>query len=77
MSKLILLPAVDVSNGVAVRLTQGRVDTDTEYGDPLEAALSLLVETDLTLRSAQSAPQMALMERALIRLAMMPSRGRR
>jgi len=38
MSKLILLPAVDVSNGVAVRLTQGRVDTDTEYGDPLEAA---------------------------------------
>ena len=45
--------------------------------DPLETALSLLVETDLTLRSAQSAPQMALMERALIRLAMMPSRGRR
>jgi 1-(5-phosphoribosyl)-5-[(5-phosphoribosylamino)methylideneamino] imidazole-4-carboxamide isomerase/N-(5'phosphoribosyl)anthranilate isomerase len=38
MPKLILLPAVDVSNGVAVRLTQGRVDTDTEYGDPLEAA---------------------------------------
>lgn len=45
--------------------------------DPLETALSLLVETDLTLRSAQSAPQMALMERALIRLAMMPGRGRR
>ncbi|MBO6603780.1 MAG: DNA polymerase III subunit delta [Roseicyclus sp.] len=38
----------------------------------LEAALSLLVETDLTLRSSQQAPQMALMERALIRLAMMP-----
>jgi DNA polymerase-3 subunit delta len=45
--------------------------------DPLETALSLLVETDLTLRSAQSAPQMALMERALIRLAMMPGKGRR
>lgn len=37
----------------------------------LEAALSLLVETDLSLRSTQQAPQMALMERALIRLAMM------
>jgi DNA polymerase-3 subunit delta len=44
--------------------------------DRLETALSLLVETDLTLRSAQSAPQMALMERTLIRLAMMPPRGR-
>jgi DNA polymerase-3 subunit delta len=40
----------------------------------LETALSLLVETDLTLRSAQTAPQMALMERTLIRLAMMPGR---
>jgi DNA polymerase-3 subunit delta len=45
--------------------------------DKLETALSLLVDTDLTLRSAQTAPQMALMERALIRLAMMPARGRR
>jgi DNA polymerase-3 subunit delta len=45
--------------------------------DKLETALSLLVEMDLTLRSAQSAPQMALMERTLIRLAMMPGRGRR
>lgn len=38
MSKLILLPAVDVSNGVAFRLTRGQVDTDTEYGDPLDVA---------------------------------------
>jgi len=38
MSKLILLPAVDVADGQAVRLTRGRVDTDTEYGDPLEVA---------------------------------------
>ncbi len=37
----------------------------------LEAAVSLLLETDLTLRSASKAPGMALMERALIRLAMM------
>ena len=38
----------------------------------LQTALSLLTDTDLALRSAgQTAPQMALMERALIRLAML------
>lgn len=37
----------------------------------LEQALRLLVETDLSLRSTQRAPQMALMERSLIRLARM------
>lgn len=37
----------------------------------LESALSLLIETDLTLRSTSRAPTMAVMERALIRLAMM------
>jgi DNA polymerase-3 subunit delta len=37
----------------------------------VEAALSLLMETDLTLRSSSRAPAMAVMERALIRLAMM------
>lgn len=36
----------------------------------LEQALSVLLETDLTLRSASKAPGMALMERALIRIAM-------
>ncbi len=40
----------------------------------LEQALSHLVETDLTLRSASRAPAMAVMERALIRLAMTPRR---
>ena len=39
--------------------------------EKLEAALGLLVETDLTLRSTSRAPAMAVMERALIRLAMM------
>lgn len=34
----------------------------------LEEAMALLVETDLTLRSASRAPAMAVMERALIRL---------
>lgn len=43
---------------------------------PLEDALHLLLDTDLTLRSSSRAPAMAVMERALIRLAMMP-RGRR
>jgi DNA polymerase-3 subunit delta len=36
----------------------------------VEAALALIVETDLTLRSASRAPQAALLERALIRVAM-------
>ena len=45
--------------------------------DRLEAALTLLTETDLSLRSAgQTAPPMAVMERALIRLAMMNARRR-
>lgn len=35
----------------------------------LEQALGLLIDTDLQLRSSQRAPQMALMERSLIRLA--------
>lgn len=38
----------------------------------LEQALGLLVDTDLLLRSSTRAPQMAVIERALIRLAMMP-----
>jgi DNA polymerase-3 subunit delta len=36
----------------------------------LEGALAILLDTDLTLRSASRAPGMALMERALIRIAM-------
>jgi DNA polymerase-3 subunit delta len=41
-------------------------------GDRVEQALALLVETDLTLRSASRAPGAALVERALIRVAMLP-----
>lgn len=33
-----LLPAVDVAEGKAVRLTQGEVGSETDYGSPLEAA---------------------------------------
>jgi DNA polymerase-3 subunit delta len=36
----------------------------------LEQAVAILLETDLTLRSTSKAPGMALMERALIRIAM-------
>jgi phosphoribosyl isomerase A len=35
---LILLPAVDVAGGKAVRLTQGEADSETSYGDPVDAA---------------------------------------
>ena len=34
-----LLPAVDVAAGAAVRLVQGEAGSETNYGDPLEAAL--------------------------------------
>jgi 1-(5-phosphoribosyl)-5-[(5-phosphoribosylamino)methylideneamino] imidazole-4-carboxamide isomerase/N-(5'phosphoribosyl)anthranilate isomerase len=36
--KLVLLPAVDVADGKAVRLTQGEAGTETSYGDPVDAA---------------------------------------
>lgn len=37
---LVLLPAVDVADGAAVRLVQGAAGSETSYGDPLEAALT-------------------------------------
>ncbi len=36
--ELILLPAVDVAGGRAVRLTQGEAGSETSYGDPRDAA---------------------------------------
>lgn len=39
MSRLVLLPAVDVANGQAVRLVQGEAGSETSYGSPLQAAL--------------------------------------
>ncbi|CAD5996859.1 bifunctional 1-(5-phosphoribosyl)-5-((5-phosphoribosylamino)methylideneamino)imidazole-4-carboxamide isomerase/phosphoribosylanthranilate isomerase PriA [Agreia sp. COWG] len=35
---LTLLPAVDVASGAAVRLTQGKAGTETNHGDPVDAA---------------------------------------
>jgi DNA polymerase-3 subunit delta len=40
----------------------------------IEEALAMLIETDLTLRSSSRAPAEALMERTLIRVAMLARR---
>lgn len=40
MKNLILLPAVDVRGGKAVRLVRGELSAETQYGEPLEAALA-------------------------------------
>ncbi len=37
--KLVLLPAVDVAGGKAVRLTRGEAGTETNYGDPVGATI--------------------------------------
>lgn len=37
---LVLLPAVDVANGEAVRLVQGEAGSETSYGSPRDAALA-------------------------------------
>jgi len=36
--KLVLLPAIDVADGKAVRLTKGEAGSETSYGDPVDAA---------------------------------------
>jgi phosphoribosylanthranilate isomerase len=40
VSSLVLLPAVDVAGGQAVRLVQGAAGSETSYGDPVDAALA-------------------------------------
>jgi len=40
MTPLVLLPAVDVLGGQAVRLVRGKAGSETAYGDPVEAALA-------------------------------------
>ncbi|MDY2668684.1 bifunctional 1-(5-phosphoribosyl)-5-((5-phosphoribosylamino)methylideneamino)imidazole-4-carboxamide isomerase/phosphoribosylanthranilate isomerase PriA [Schaalia hyovaginalis] len=65
MSRLILLPAVDVVDGKAVRLTRGEAGTETDYGYPLEAARSFaeagaqwlhLVDLDAAFGRGSNAP---------------------
>jgi DNA polymerase-3 subunit delta len=57
--------------GFGNRRTAMQAQAQKWGGRALEQALGLLVETDLTLRSTSRAPAMAVMERALIRIAMM------
>jgi phosphoribosylanthranilate isomerase len=40
VTSLVLLPAVDVADGQAVRLVQGAAGSETSYGDPVAAALA-------------------------------------
>ena len=40
--KLVLLPAVDVADGKAVRLSQGVAGSETDYGSPIEAAQTFI-----------------------------------
>jgi phosphoribosyl isomerase A len=65
---LVLLPAVDVSGGQAVRLVQGAAGTETDYGDPLDAALAWqragapwihLVDLDAAFGRGSNAPLLA------------------
>jgi len=41
-SRLELLPAIDVKGGKAVRLIQGELSAESQYGDPREVALEFL-----------------------------------
>ena len=63
-----LLPAVDVADGRAVRLVQGRAGTETSYGPPLRAALDFqsagarwihLVDLDAAFGRGSNAPLLA------------------
>jgi phosphoribosyl isomerase A len=68
MTRLTLLPAVDVAGGQAVRLVQGAAGTETSYGDPLDAALEWqragaewihLVDIDAAFGRGSNAPLLA------------------
>jgi 1-(5-phosphoribosyl)-5-[(5-phosphoribosylamino)methylideneamino] imidazole-4-carboxamide isomerase/N-(5'phosphoribosyl)anthranilate isomerase len=68
VSPLILLPAVDVAGGQAVRLVQGAAGSETSYGDPLDAALAWqsagaqwvhLVDLDAAFGRGSNADQLA------------------
>ena len=68
MTALELLPAVDVAGGKAVRLVQGAAGTETDYGDPLDAALAWqdagaewihLVDLDAAFGRGSNGPQLA------------------
>jgi 1-(5-phosphoribosyl)-5-[(5-phosphoribosylamino)methylideneamino] imidazole-4-carboxamide isomerase/N-(5'phosphoribosyl)anthranilate isomerase len=66
--RLVLLPAVDVADGQAVRLVQGRAGSETTYGSPVAAAQSWvdqgaewlhLVDLDAAFGRGTNAPLLA------------------
>ena len=66
--RLVLLPAVDVAGGQAVRLVRGQAGSATTYGDPLDAALAWqeagaewihLVDLDAAFGRGSNAAQLA------------------
>jgi len=68
VTALELLPAVDVAGGKAVRLVRGAAGTETDYGDPLDAALAWedagaqwihLVDLDAAFGRGSNGPQLA------------------
>jgi phosphoribosyl isomerase A len=68
VTSLVLLPAVDVADGQAVRLVQGAAGSETSYGDPVEAALAWqqtgaewlhLVDLDAAFGRGSNAPLLA------------------
>ena len=71
---LVLLPAVDVAGGTAVRLVQGAAGSETSYGDPRAAALAWqrdgaewvhLVDLDAAFGRGSNRDQLASVVRAL------------
>mgnify|MGYP002629345723 FL=1 len=44
LSKLEILPAIDVKDGRAVRLTQGELSRESNYGSPLDAARDFVAQ---------------------------------
>ena len=65
---LVLLPAVDVADGQAVRLVQGKAGTETNYGSPVDAARAWvdqgaewihLVDLDAAFGRGSNAPLLA------------------
>lgn len=68
MKPLILLPAIDVRGGRAVRLVQGQLDAETQYGEPIEIANEFasagaewihLVDLDAAFGTGTNAEQLA------------------
>lgn len=43
-TSLELLPAIDISNGHSVRITQNTIDKDLEYGSPIEVAKEFIAQ---------------------------------